>query len=357
MRESKLTIVVVAGVCLVLLVKLVTFSVPVHETAVLYRWNKPKKIIRPPVTKTVDASEMPVPENLPADVEVVNEAGWFFKWPYPIDRVKPVEQWVSTLEGPLTQIQLPDGNQILPRIYATWRIVDPVAFERALQSDDKVAARRLRTIISDQTATVFGNHVLADVVNTAPERLEFDEIEQRIFDGVEESLSSKEQYYGIEICSLGIAWVALPESTTEAVFARMSEERNTQAERLRAEGNRIKRTKIAEAREEAETILAEAEAEAKNIRAEAEARAATYYDTFAQDETLAIFLRRLDAIRKIASDAAAKGRPVTFVVSTQTEPFSLFEEGIDGAMDADDLMEDVATLEDASADLTSAAKE
>jgi len=357
MTESKLTILVVAGVCLVLLVKLVTFSVPVHKMAVLYRWNEPEKIIRPRVTKTVEASEIPAGQNLPSDVEIITEAGWFFKWPYPIDKVKWVEQWVRTLEGPLTQIQLPDGNQILPRIYATWRIVDPVAFEQALQSDEKVAAKRLRTIISDQTATVFGKHVLADVVNANADRLEFDEIEQQIFDGVKSSLCSKEQSYGIEMCSLGIAWIALPESTTQAVFARMSEERNTKAERLRAEGDRIKRTKIAEAREEAERIMAEADAEAKNIRAEAEARAATYYDTFARDETLAIFLRRLDAIRKIASDAAANGRPVTFVVSTQTEPFSLLEEGIDGAPKTEDLMEDVATLKETSAALGSSAKE
>ncbi|MFO7958987.1 MAG: SPFH domain-containing protein [Candidatus Brocadiia bacterium] len=358
MRESKLTIVVVAGVCLVLLVKLVTFSVPVHKTAVLYRWNEPKKIIRPPVTKTVEASEMPVPEGLPPDVEVVNEAGWFFKWPYPIDTVKEADQWVRTLDGPLTQIQLPDGNQVLPRIYVTWRIVDPVGFERALQSDERVAARRLRTILSDQTATVFGNHVLADIVNTQPEQLKFDKIEQEIFEGVKRSLASREQSYGIEVCSLGIAWVALPESTTQAVFARMQEERNTQAERLRAEGDRIKRTKIAEAREEAERVMAEAEAEAKNIRADAEARAATYYDTFAEDETLAIFLRRLDAIRKITADAAANGRPLTFVVSTQTEPFSLFEQGIEGPSDVEALTEDMARLEDAAApDLASADKE
>ncbi len=346
MRESKLTIVVVAGVCLVLLVMLVTYSVPVHKTAVVYRWNRPRRVIRPPVTVAGQLSDEELAAFLPDDVEVVTEAGWFFKWPYPIDRVSPVEQWVRTLEAPLVQIQLPDDNQILPRMHATWRIVDPLAFERTLQGDDAVAARRLRNIISDQTASVFGNHVLADVVNTDPERLKFDEIEQKILDGVRRVL--REQNYGIAVASLGTSWIALPESTTEAVFARMREERNASAESLLADGEREKRTIIAAARETAERRMARAEAEARTIRAEAEALAATYYDTFAEDETLAIFLRRLDAIRRIASDAAANDRPVTFVVSTQTEPFTLFEAGIDGAPDVDRLLDDMATLGDGS---------
>lgn len=326
MKESKLTVAVVGLVCLGLLAYLVCFSVRVDEMAVLYRFNNVKAVVRPSLGPMAET-----PLRLPPgaeDAEIKRRAGLFLKWPYPIDKVKKYSQRIHTLEGPLTQQQLPDSNQIIPRVYATWRVVDPVAFENSLRSIRSTAERRLKNVIGNETAVVFGTHTLGDVVNTDREELEFDQIEEEILTGVRRSLESEEKSYGIEVCSLGIMWVTLPEETTQAVFRRMQKERQRIAEELRSAGQRMKREKVAEAREERDKIIAEANATATQIRARAEAEAAEYYDTFAKNQALSIFLRRLEAIRRIAASASGENQPLTLVLSTKSEPFVAFEEGI-----------------------------
>ncbi len=114
----------------------------------------------------------------------------------------------------------------------------------------------------------------------------------------EGELSHKASAYGIEVLSLGIERIALPEDTTQAVFQRMIDERSKVASKLESEGNTIKATKIAKANATKDETLAKAEAEAKAIRAKAEAEAAKYYEIFAKNEHLAIFLRKLESLQE-----------------------------------------------------------
>ncbi len=325
MRENKLTVAVVALVCLGLLARLFVFTVRVDEMAVRYDFNKPVKVIIPePDPLAAGEGSGGVPTVL-GDVSVEREAGWYWKWPYPFSTVKKYDRRIRTLDSAYTQQQLPDDNNIIPRLFASWLIVDPVAFEASLQSDIDMAQHRLKQIISNESGEVFGRRVLKELVNTDPEQLEFDTIEQQILERVRKNLRSTDQPYGVEVLNVGLAWVTLPEDATKAVFERMRTERKNIAERLRAEGERIKRSLIAEAQEEADTIIARAEAEAKRVRAQGEAEAAQYYDTFAKNEELSIILRRLEALRTIAASAEARKRPITFVFSTMTPPFDTFE--------------------------------
>jgi len=327
MKGNWLTVTVVALVFAGLLTALVTFTVPVDKMAVLYHWNKPKMVVKPTVGLESEQDTTVEDAWAAAGIEVVRKAGWFIKWPWPIDRVQRHDQRIRTILGTLTQQQLRDNYHASPRLYATWRIVDPIAFERTLKNDEETAKQRLKNIIGASSGVVFGEHELRDVVNTDESRLQFDEIEQAVFDGVKASLEGEQQPYGIEVCTLGISWITLPEETTQKVFERMQKERATHAETLRAEGDKEKRRLVAEARSAAGLIGAQAEADAKRIRAQGEAEAAQYYDTFAKDETLAIFLRKLEAIRRIAVSAARSGRPLSLVLSTDSPVFQLLEHG------------------------------
>jgi len=327
MKENKLTVIVVVLVALGLLSCLVIFRVRVDQMAVLYHFNKAVRVIKPTI----------VPARAPGEklrlvseegVKISRQAGWFFKFPYPVDRVKRYDQRLRVLDGQLTQQQLPDDNQVIPRVYATWRIVDPVAFESNLKSDETEVENRLKNIISNHTGIVLGQHVLSDLVNTDRKKLKFDEIEGDILQRIQKELSEQENPYGIEVCTLGITWIKLPDEATKAVFGRMQTERETISRTLLAEGKSLRDTTIAKAQEERDRILAEGAAQAKRIRTDAEAEAAHYYDVYARNEKLAIYLRRLEAIRKIAAAASAAQRPITFVVSTKTEPFSLLERGV-----------------------------
>jgi len=325
MREKWATVLAVMAVGLGLLGYLVVYNVRVSEVAVHKRFGRVIKVIRP--TVTADQEALIASLDGLEDVAVENRAGLFPKLPWPFDTVEKYDQRVRVIDGPLAQIQLADEYQLIPRVYATWRVVDPVAFEKSLKGDMGTAEQRLKTIIGNESGKVFGGHRLRDVVNTNRDELQFDGIEQEIFDGIKASLAGMEQAYGIEVSSVGLTWMALPQGTTEAVFARMSEERKRLAEAHRAEGESDKETKIAGAEATRKRMLAEAEADAKRIRAEAETEAARYYETFAQDAELAVFLRELEALRKITSSAADLKEPITFVLTTKTRPFGILEDG------------------------------
>ena len=78
------------------------------------------------------------------------------------------------------------------------------------------------------------------------------------------------------------------------------------------------RTKAEQSRAE---ILTNAEATAKSIRAEGDAEAAKYYEVFKENPELAVFLRKLDSLRRIM-----KGR-TTLVLDTNAAPFDLLKPG------------------------------
>ena len=63
------------------------------------------------------------------------------------------------------------------------------------------------------------------------------------------------------------------------------------------------------------------EATAKSIRAEGDAEAAKYYEVFKENPELAVFLRKLDSLRRIM-----KGR-TTLVLDTNAAPFDLLKPG------------------------------
>jgi membrane protease subunit HflC len=328
MKGKVLTVSAIILLLLGLLLFLVTFQVRVDEVKVVTRLGEVVLIIRPDLGVR-EGPEEDFEMVAGREVPVVREAGWFFKVPL-LHKVRPFDQRVRAVDGPVVQIQLKDGNQVIPRAFATWRIVDPVEFDKQLQGSWSEAEDTLKQKIGAATQLAFGKHTLSEIVNTDESRLHYDAIEQEIFELARKSIElgdDAQKGYGIELCSLGITWVALPEQATAAVFARMSQERQTEAERLREEGEKTRRTLIAAAQEQRDRILADAEAQARDIRAQGEAAAANSYAAFAKNQDLAIFLRNLEAIRTLARNAADNGQPLTFVLSTKTPPFGILEKG------------------------------
>ncbi len=325
MKGKWLSVSVVGLVFVGLLMYLVVYSVRVDQIAAHYRFGKVLKIIRPKLGLATERTGL-APAALPEGVPVEEKAGWFFKLPL-FDKVEKVDQRIRHVDGPTAELQLPDDNLLLPRVYATWRITNPVAFQESLEGDEERAIDRLKEFIGGETQEVFGRYNLEDVVNSDPEKLKFDQIEEEIFSGVKQRLAAGEKAYGLEVCSLGITWIALPEAATPAVFERMKQERRTEAEALKVQGEAIKTTRIARAREQRDKILADAEAIAKRERAEGEAEAALSYKTLAQHPELANFLRSLESFVNICKVAAEKGQPITFVINTRTPPFQLLENG------------------------------
>jgi membrane protease subunit HflC len=290
--------------CIALVTYLVVFQVRVNQVAVHYRWGG--------VERVINAGNQ-------------NEAGWYFKAPWPVDRVTKYDKRVHVLDSRLSQTQLKDNWNVIVSTFAGWRITNPVQFRRSLKGDVGTAEKNLQNAISDATSEVLGSQTIGNLVSTNEKKLQFDSIEQKISNRISKNI--QENGYGLELNSFGIKRVALPQSTTEDVMARMRAERNKHATEYTAEGKSRKAELIQEAESKKQKMIADARASAKNIMAEGEAEAAKYYDTFARAPEFSIFLRRLESLDKIARQAAENKQPITFVLDTKTEPFGLLKQG------------------------------
>lgn len=126
--------------------------------------------------------------------------------------------------------------------------------------------------------------------------------------------------YGIEVKTLGIKQLMVSEDVSKDVFARMRAERNRRTEATIAQG----KAQAIKIKSEADAInkelLAAAEARAKAVRGKGDAEAAKYYELLQKDTRLAMFLRDVEALRKILKKRS------TVVFSADTQPFELLRE-------------------------------
>jgi membrane protease subunit HflC len=100
----------------------------------------------------------------------------------------------------------------------------------------------------------------------------------------------------------------------------MKAERNRRTEATIAEGN-AEATKIKTDADSKKTeLLAAAQARAKAIRGQGDAEAAKYYKMLEADPELAMFLRDVEALKKILEKRS------TIVISADTEPFKMLKQ-------------------------------
>jgi membrane protease subunit HflC len=244
------------------------------------------------------------------------DAGWLYeepglypRLPWPINNVYKYSKQLQTLEHELRQVQLADSQQVTVQLFTVWTIDDPYAFFRTLRTED-AAVDRLRAIVQGQAiGRVISNYRFADFVNADPDRLQLDQIEQDMVQRVRDDLQAAR--YGIAVRSIGIRQLVLPEQTTTTVFERMRSTQEKLAEAARAEGQAQAATIESEADTDRQRILAFANRRAQTIRTEGELEAAGFYNVFAENEELAIFLRRVEALREMLPNNT------TFILSAE----------------------------------------
>jgi membrane protease subunit HflC len=241
------------------------------------------------------------------------EAGLHTRIPWPVERVHRFDTRLHTLRGALEETLTADGKNVLVALYCGWRIADPLLFLERLGST-RQAELSLDGLMRTHKNSALGRIAFSELVNMDAASLKHDEIEQRVFDAIRPEALRR---YGIEIAFVGIRQLGLPDSIAQTVFERMRAERQELAERYRSEGEGEALRIRARAESERDQLLARADAEARRLRADGEAEAAAHYQVFAQDPELALFLRKLDALRETIGDQA------TLVLSAETEPFDL----------------------------------
>ena len=249
----------------------------------------------------------------------VTDPGLHFRWPFPFQKIYKFDHRIRCFEGGSGKIEetmTADGQNILVGIFINYRISAVEKFFLTLEDMTK-AEERLNSLMRSAKNATFGQYKFSQVINTKPELMKLNEIQDRIKAALEKDTAE----YGIEIVSVGINTINVPERITDKVFDRMIEDRKLVADRYLAEGT----VRASEIRNDADqkkaVMLAKAEAEAREIRAQGDAEAATFYAVFQENPELAEFLRKLDSLRLIMRNQT------TLVLDTNVAPFDLLKPG------------------------------
>ena len=295
MKKNLLTIVISAVLALIFVLLLFMFQVRKSEVAVVTRFGR------------VDREKA--------------DPGAYGRWPWPIENVYKLDQRIQNFEDKFTETLTADNNNLMTTVFVGWRITDAKTFFPKFAGGSIVAAERmLGDIVTQAKAAVVGKHPLGDFVNANEKELKFDDIEKEITRVAEAQLRTNN--CGIQIEYLGIKKLGLPESVTQAVFERMTSDREKLAKTTQYEGEAEAQKIRSGADRKAAEMISSAESEARQIRGRGEAVAANVLPVFQQNPELANFLLRLEAL-----EASLKERS-TLIFDTRTPPFDLFNGAI-----------------------------
>jgi modulator of FtsH protease HflC len=239
---------------------------------------------------------------------VQDTAGLKWRWPWPINKVSLYSKRLQVLEDKIEELQTADGKSVIVRTYLTWRIADPLRFYITLKDPaeaDRQLSSRLREIRG-----IISNYRFDELVNLDRSILKLGDIETRATKMLDDELA--QAGYGVKVESVGIHKIILPESATEKVFETMIANRERLAENALQEGMAQASAINSEAESARQRILAFAERKAQMIRSEGDREAATQYSSFAENEEFAIFLRKIEALRKMLD------HNTTFVLSADS---------------------------------------
>lgn len=221
---------------------------------------------------------------------VISEPGIYFKAPF-IQEKDVVTKELLLYDIAKSDVITKDKKSMIVDSFVLWRVTDPKVFAQTLNTSSVNAEGRINVVVYNAIKNVISSMAQSDIIAARG---------QELTDYIMQNVSGVNQY-GIEIATIEIKLLDLPEDNKDAVFERMVSERENMAATYTAEGNSeaqvIKNTTdketallISEAQKKAEILRAEGEAEYMKIMAEA-------YDSTQKAEFYS-FIRSLDALQE-----------------------------------------------------------
>lgn len=227
-----------------------------------------------------------------------DEAGLYFKLPWPFDKIVSIDMRSQVLDSGLTETLTQDKRNIILQTYAVWRVVDLDKFYTSIGNMD-TAGSYLNDLLANAKNGVMGAYSLDALVSTKTEDIKIEQIEADILKSVSASALKN---YGIEVQTINIKRIALPTANLESVYAQMSADRQKYVTQLISEGQRDAQILKSQADAEAAQIIAEGQTLASKINAETEKAVSDIYaKAYNKNPELFILLQRLAALEANAS--------------------------------------------------------
>lgn len=244
--------------------------------------------------------------------KVIAEPGLYFKIPI-MQEVDTVSKELLLYDIAKSDVITKDKKSMIVDSFVLWRITDPKVFAQTLNSSTVNAEGRIDVAVYNAIKNVISSMTQNDIIAARGQ-----ELTNHIMENATNSIGQ----YGVEIATVEIKLLDLPEDNKDAVFERMMSERQNIAATYTAEGNAeaqvIRNTTdkeaallLSEANKQAEILKAEGEAEYMRIMSEAynDAAKADFYS----------FTRSLDAVKN-----AIKGGNKTIILDKDSPLVQIF---------------------------------
>jgi membrane protease subunit HflC len=236
-------------------------------------------------------------------------------------------------DGDRSQIPTRDKRFIWVDATARWRILDPLAFLRSVNSVAS-AQTRLDDVLDSAVRTVISDNALIELVRTERELIGLPEAGtasmvgedattlvdkgrsalQAEIVGRANEVTSKQ--YGIEVVDVRIKRISYIDEVQANIFNRMIAERKKVAEQYRSEGKGKAAEILGRTERELDQIRSEAFRKAREIEGAADAEAARIFaEAYSQDPEFYAFLATLEAWER----GIGKGERTRMVLSTDAD--------------------------------------
>ncbi|MEM6681672.1 MAG: protease modulator HflC [Pseudomonadota bacterium] len=284
MSVKSIIFVVLAG-ALVVLASFSLFTLPETRQAIVLQFGKP-------ITTHV-------------------EPGLKFKLPW--QNTVLLDNRVLSLDVPPQEVTTSDQKRMIVDAFARFQITDPLKLYQRVFNE--LGARDfLSTPIQSQLRQVLGKQTFNTLLSAERNSL----MEQ-----IREGANVAAQDLGVELVDVRIKRADLPKANSDAIYRRMTTEREQEAREIRARGEEEKLRIRAEADRERTVLLAEAEQESQKKRGDGDAQSIRIFaDAFERDEEFFGFYRSMQAYRE-----SLKKSDTTMVLSPDSQFFEYFDLG------------------------------
>ena len=221
---------------------------------------------------------------------VISEPGLYFKIPF-VQEKGTVTKELLLYDIAKSDVITKDKKSMIVDSFVLWRVTDPKVFAQTLNTSSANAEGRINVAVYNSIKNVISSMTQADIIAARG---------QELTDLIMANVTTSVSQYGIEITTVEIKLLDLPEDNKDAVFERMISERENIAATYTAEGNSEAQVIRNTTDKEIALMVSEAEKQAEILKAEGEAAYMEIMSAAYNDESRAdfySFTRSLDALK------------------------------------------------------------
>jgi membrane protease subunit HflC len=241
----------------------------------------------------------------------IREPGLKFKLPL-IDGVTYFDKRVLDLDLPVQTLLSADRQNLEVDAFTRYRIVDPLRFYQAVNNITN----------ANQRLTSFVNSVMRNVLASASRDAIVRTDRSALMNRIQDEVNRQAANLGIEMIDVRLTRVDLPTANSQAVYRRMSTEREREAADLRANGAQLAQGIRARAEREATVIRAEANKQSEQLRGQGDAdKNRILAEAFGADPDFFAFYRSMQAY-----ETGLKSTDTRLVLSPNSDFFRYFND-------------------------------